>query len=161
MNVRTRFALAAAAAVLMTAGGMLGYWWAQPRTGADHASTSSPAAATADREVLYWYDPMAPDQRFDRPGKSPFMDMQLVPKYADDTGGDRPGIAVAAELRRTLGIRTVAVGRGRLEGALSVPGTIAWDLRREHVVSVPVDAVIQQLHVKAPFDTVRAGQPVA
>ena len=25
------------------------------------------------RRVLYWYDPMVPQQRFDKPGKSPFM----------------------------------------------------------------------------------------
>jgi membrane fusion protein, copper/silver efflux system len=48
---------------------------------------TAPAAAGKqgnDRRVLYWYDPMVPDQHFDRPGKSPFMDMQLVPKYADE-----------------------------------------------------------------------------
>ena len=28
----------------------------------------------------YWYDPMRPAEHFDKPGKSPFMDMQLVPK---------------------------------------------------------------------------------
>ena len=30
-----------------------------------------------ERKVLYWHDPMVPGQRFDKPGKSPFMDMQL------------------------------------------------------------------------------------
>ena len=34
--------------------------------------------------MLYWYDPMVPTQKFDKPGKSPFMDMQLVAKYADE-----------------------------------------------------------------------------
>jgi hypothetical protein len=37
------------------------------------------------KTVLYWYDPMVADKHFDKPGKSPFMDMQLVPKYADGT----------------------------------------------------------------------------
>ncbi|MFP1483081.1 heavy metal-binding domain-containing protein [Escherichia coli] len=27
---------------------------------------------------------MYPNTRFDKPGKSPFMDMDLVPKYADE-----------------------------------------------------------------------------
>ncbi|MDR7232617.1 hypothetical protein J2X45_003726 [Caulobacter sp. BE264] len=36
----------------------------------------APAAGEApDRKILYWYDPMVPAQRFDKPGKSPFMDM--------------------------------------------------------------------------------------
>ena len=37
------------------------------------------------KTVLYWYDPMVADKKFDRPSKSPFMDMQLVPKYAKGT----------------------------------------------------------------------------
>lgn len=40
-------------------------------------------AAEQQRKVLFWYDPMYPNTRFDKPGKSPFMDMDLVPKYAD------------------------------------------------------------------------------
>lgn len=35
------------------------------------------------KTVLYWYDPMVADKHFDKPGKSPFMDMQLVPRYAE------------------------------------------------------------------------------
>ena len=54
--------------------------------------------ASAEREVLYWYDPMVPDQRFDKPGKSPFMDMQLVPKYADDA----PAATTATAEREAL-----------------------------------------------------------
>jgi hypothetical protein len=46
----------------------------------------SEAKASADRKVLYWYDPMYPQQKFDKPGKSPFMDMQMVPQYADTKG---------------------------------------------------------------------------
>ena len=34
------------------------------------------------KTVKYWYDPMVPNQKFDKPGKSPFMDMQLEPKYS-------------------------------------------------------------------------------
>ena len=34
------------------------------------------------KPVLYWYDPMKPDVHLDKPGPSPFMEMELVPKYA-------------------------------------------------------------------------------
>ncbi|KAF1722821.1 efflux RND transporter periplasmic adaptor subunit [Pseudoxanthomonas wuyuanensis] len=117
-----------------------------------------------ERKVLYWYDPMVPDQRFDKPGKSPFMDMQLVPKYASDSDpGDagEVGIAIDPGLRQNLGVRTVVVERGRLASTLRVPGTIGWDLRQEHVVSARLDAIVDRLHVKAPFEPVRAGQPLA
>lgn len=40
------------------------------------ADTASPSPKEA-RKVLFWYDPMYPNTRFDKPGKSPFMDMDL------------------------------------------------------------------------------------
>lgn len=47
------------------------------------AGPSSQPPVKQEPKVLYWYDPMVPDQHFDKPGKSPFMDMELVPKYAE------------------------------------------------------------------------------
>ncbi|HHU9650073.1 TPA: heavy metal-binding domain-containing protein, partial [Escherichia coli] len=44
-----------------------------------------------EKKVLFWYDPMKPDTKFDKPGKSPFMDMDLVPKYADESGDKSSG----------------------------------------------------------------------
>ena len=46
-------------------------------------ATSVPHPVKQEPKVLYWYDPMMPDKHFDQPGKSPFMDMELVPKYAE------------------------------------------------------------------------------
>ncbi|MDM8351152.1 heavy metal-binding domain-containing protein, partial [Pseudomonas sp. sp1636] len=54
---------------------------------AEEQELTTKEAAQTERKVLYWYDPMSPQQKFDQPGKSPFMDMQLVPRYADE-GGD-------------------------------------------------------------------------
>ena len=72
-----------AAIALLALGGALGW-------GASHwhanADTTKPAAT--ERKVLYWYDPMVPGQKFDKPGKSPFMDMQLVPKFAPGAASD-------------------------------------------------------------------------
>lgn len=53
-------------------------------TGANAPKPAPAAAKPPTRKVLYWYDPMVPDKHFDKPGKSPFMDMELVPKYADE-----------------------------------------------------------------------------
>ena len=74
-----------------------------------HAAHGHPApAAQAERKVLYWHDPMYPQQRFDKPGKSPFMDMDLVPVYAE--GADQGGVSVSARITQNLGVRTVVVG---------------------------------------------------
>jgi len=156
-RMKTYTLIAAGAAALLVAGLVGGHWWAQ--RGSAMTVTGPPAAESGGREVLYWYDPMVPGQRFDKPGKSPFMDMQLVPKYADEVS--EGGISIAPGTRQNLGISTVVVERGSLAGTVSVPGTIGWDLRQERVVSARVDAVVDRLFVKAPYEQVRAGQPLA
>ena len=157
MNTTHRSVVIAAVSLGLLATLGLGYWWGRSRDNAPGSTGTD--TASAERKALYWYDPMVPDQHFDKPGKSPFMDMQMVPKYADEatTGG----IAIAPGVRQNLGIRTVVVKRGHLAAAVRVPGTIGWDLRQERVVSARVDAIVERLHVRAPFEPVRAGQPLA
>lgn len=72
---RILMALAGGSA-LLALGTAAGWWWAQP--GSAQAPAAMPEKALAEGRVLYWYDPMYPQQRFDKPGKSPFMDMELV-----------------------------------------------------------------------------------
>ncbi|MDE1923475.1 MAG: efflux RND transporter periplasmic adaptor subunit [Gammaproteobacteria bacterium] len=136
-----------------------GYFWG--RHGASAASRPPAASKSAAHEVLYWYDPMQPDKHFARPGPSPFMaSMQLVPKYA---GGDtdEAGVRVSARVEQNLGMRTALVKRGVLRRELRVPGVLAWDRRRSVAVSARADGVLTRLFVRAPFDHVRAGQPLA
>lgn len=155
MSINIRGSVFAAALLLFAIG--IGVWaWQRGRD----ADTHTTAVASGEREILYWYDPMVPDQHFDRPGKSPFMDMELVPRYAAE-GTTEPGTAIAPVTQRSLGIRTVAVERGQLGGEITVPGTIGWDLRLERVVSARADLIIDRLHVKVPFAKVREGEPLA
>src|SRR3546814_13446847 len=71
------------------------------------------------------------------------------------------GLGMAPGPRQKLGISTVEGELGSLAGTVGVPATIGWDLRQEHVVSARVDAVVDRLFVKAPYEPVRAGQPLA
>jgi Cu(I)/Ag(I) efflux system membrane fusion protein len=159
---RGRATAAGAGLLLLIVGAGSGYWWAR-RDGGDAQVSSTAAAASADesgRPVLYWYDPMYPDQHFDKPGPSPFMDMALVPKYADE-GGGADAVRIAPGIQQNLGIRTAPVEVGALAGEVRVPGTLAWDLRKEEVVSVPVRAIVSRLNVRAPYERVQAGAPLA
>src|SRR3546814_10887448 len=70
-------------------------------------------------------------------------------------------MSIAPVVPQNLGIRTVEVERGRLPGAISVPGTISWDLRVEKVVSARVDASVERVVVKAPYERVQAGESLA
>ena len=135
----------------VTAGFFLG------RSDREPIATRAPASE-ATRKVLYWYDPMAPEQHFDRPGRSPFMDMELVPKYAD--GAAEPGVRIDSGARQNLGVRTAFVEVGRLATSMRVPGTLTWDLREESVVSARVDAQVTDVYEKVPFARVRAGDPL-
>ena len=67
--------------------------------------SSEKANSVAERKVLFWYDPMKPDVKFDKPGKSPFMDMDLVPKYADEND-KTVTVSVSIRPRFRTGIKT-------------------------------------------------------
>ena len=147
--------IGSAAALLLTGLGA-GYFWSRPSGSVADTAMSTGAA---DREAMYWYDPMVPDQHFDKPGKSPFMDMQLVAKYAD--GEKSSGVRIDAMAQQNVGIRTSVVTVGSLQTQLRVPGTLTWDLRHESVVSARVDSIVTRLNVKAPYESVKRGQPLA
>ena len=66
-------------------------------------------AENQERKVLYWTDPMVPGFKSDKPGKSPFMDMEMVPVYADDDGATT--VSVRPEIMQSLGVRTHTVAR--------------------------------------------------
>jgi Cu(I)/Ag(I) efflux system membrane fusion protein len=91
------------------------------------ATAATKVDPATGRKVLYWHDPMVPGKRFDKPGKSPFMDMQLVPVYADDAAdnGDKGGIAVSQGMRQNLGIRTAEVRKGSLDTAVEMSPTMS------------------------------------
>lgn len=156
-NTTSRWMWAIAAAGLLAAGVIGGYRWGE--RSASHVRTAPAERGGDERKVLYWYDPMVPDRHFDKPGKSPFMDMQLVPKYAGDVAGG--GVRIDAGLQQSTGIRTATVEVGRLPSTLRVPGTLTWDLRRESVVSARAEGVVTRLRVKAPYTKVARGQPLA
>src|SRR5579863_3816271 len=91
-----------------------------------------PSGQAASRAApSYWYDPMHAERHFDKPGKSPFMDMQLVPKYADgasDGGGAAANsIAIDSRLVQTLGIRLASVDRSRFARGVDTVGLVTVD----------------------------------
>lgn len=153
---RKNLKLAAAAAGLIVIGGAAGL--ALARFGPGNAD---PVAASAgEREVLYWYDPMTPGQRFDKPGKSPFMDMQLVPRYADEPGA-AAGVRIDPALVQNLGVRFATVRSGTLEGDLTASAVIDYNERDVAVVQSRAAGFVQRVYARAPGDVVAAGAPLA
>ena len=66
-------------------------------------------AEDQERKVLYWTDPMVPGFKSDKPGKSPFMDMEMVPVYEEN--GSATTVSVRPEIIQSLGVRTHTVAR--------------------------------------------------
>jgi len=100
-------------------------WYAVPRT-TETAAPTATAGAEKERKVLYWTDPMAPGFRSDKPGKSPFMDMELVPVYEDSAGN---AVSIQPEIVQSLGVRTHQVTRGTPPRRLVTTGYIFRDNR--------------------------------
>jgi Cu(I)/Ag(I) efflux system membrane fusion protein len=125
------------------------------------AAPASAAAPAADKPVLYWHDPMVPGAKFDKPGKSPFMDMQLVPVYADSGSGADAGVAISPRAQQNLGVRTAEVVRGTLAPRVEASGSVTWNERSVAVVPARANGFVEKLHVRALFDTVARGQPLA
>src|SRR5476649_703190 len=68
----------------------------------DTAQSAAKMAAASDKKLLYWHDPMVPGQKFDKPGKSPFMDMQLVPVYGG-ADSDDGSVTISPRIQQNLG----------------------------------------------------------
>ncbi len=153
---RRSLKLAAAAAGLIIIGGVAGLALARfGPGGGDPVATSA-----GEREVLYWYDPMTPGQRFDKPGKSPFMDMQLVPRYADEEPG-AAGVRIDPALVQNLGVRFATVRSGTLEGDLTASAVVDYNERDVAVVQTRASGFVQRVYGRAPGDVIAAGAPLA
>jgi membrane fusion protein, copper/silver efflux system len=125
-----------------------------------------PSKRAANQEVpSYWYDPMHPSQHFDKPGKSPFMDMQLVPKYgarAMSDGKDAPAnIEIDPRVVQTLGIRLATVEQGSFARVVDTVGLVAVDEHRIEAIQVREPGWVERLDVRAVGDAVRRGQLLA
>jgi Cu(I)/Ag(I) efflux system membrane fusion protein len=148
-----------AATVLVVGGFYAGRHTASHDAGAAAPSVAASSVATSDRKVLYWHDPMVPAQRFDKPGKSPFMDMQLVPVYADEAS--TAGVNVSPAVQQNLGLRTATVKRADVSSSFDAVGTVQFDERLSTVVQTRVAGYVEQLAVRAPMEQVHKGQPLA
>ena len=103
---------------------------------------------------------MVPGQRFDKPGKSPFMDMQLVPVYADGDP-DAKGVAIDPGIQQSLGIRLAKVHRADVSSSFDAIGAVQFDERLTTSVQTRVAGYVERLSVRAPMERVRKGQALA
>ena len=115
------------------------------------------------RKILYYHDPMVPGNKFDKPAKSPFMDMMLVPVYADSEGdgSKASNVTISPRIQQNLGVRTAAVTEGTLAPQVAAVGSIAFNERDQVILQARANGYVERLHVRATLDRVVKGQALA
>lgn len=151
-----------------------GYGIARLGSANDHdaAITANSGTAMAPeksaRRILYWFDPMMPTQHFEKPGKSPFMDMELQPKYAEeiaddadaDTDADNGGLTISSAMTQTLGIRLATVAQRTVSPTFDAIGLTQLDGSNVAIVQARTAGFVQRVHLHAPGETIAAGRPL-
>ncbi len=164
MNRKTRKLTTVLTGILLVVAGMAtGWWWGQRAPSQGPEAISADRKPSKEREVLYWYDPMSPQHHFDKPGKSPFMDMDLVPKYASDDAADQPGdfsLRISPQITQNIGLREATVTRIPLETAIEATGLLAFNGRELAIEQTRSAALVERVWPLAPGDVIAAGQPL-
>ena len=159
---RNRPALVAAALLLTFLLGMLVY------TLLSDGGTSSGSAEGevvngvvqdgGGKTVLYWYDPMLPNERYPGPGKSS-MGMELIPKYADEVGDG--GVRVSPAMIQNLGIRVVRAQMRDIAPTVPAVGRVEFDERLVAEVQTLTPGFVETLAVRAEGEPVARGRRIA
>ena len=140
------------------AAGAIGFGVARFTTPSESPPTQ---AERGKRKILYWYDPMVPQERHEGPGLSS-MGMQTIPKYADEGGaGEAPGVRVDPSVMQNLGVRLATAEYGMIESDLTVSGTIDFNQRNVAIVQARAGGFVQRVYDRAPGDVIGAGAPLA
>ena len=124
---------------------------------------SSKQPAPGERKVLYWYDPMHPAYKSDKPGIAPDCGMTLVAKYADDQSmAKMPAgtVTISQEKQSLAGVRTALVERKSLVRDIRTNAQIVADETRIAHVHVKVAGYIDKVYVDFVGQLVKKGQPL-
>lgn len=143
--------LVVAGVVALGVVGAGGYWLG--------ANRSNGAAPEGQRQVLYWYDPMRPEVHFNEPGRSPFMAMDLVPRYADEAQGGA-GVRIDPGVVQNLGVRLATVERSTIARSVLAAGVITFNERSIAIVQARSGGFVERMHGRAVGDVVAAGAPI-
>lgn len=129
----------------------------------DMANMPGMSTKAGDRKVLYWYDPMHPAYKSDKPGIAPDCGMTLVPKYAEDQSMAKMPVGtvtISPEKQVLAGVRTAVVQRKSLVRDIRTTAQIVADETRIAHVHVKVAGYIDQVYVDFVGQLVKKGQPL-
>jgi RND family efflux transporter MFP subunit len=129
-----------------------------------HKHAAMPPSGMGERKILYWYDPMHPAYRSDKPGIAPDCGMKLVPMYADETPAGAQmasgAVTISPQMQQLMGVRTTVVKRENVFRTIRTTGQVAADETRIAHVHVKVSGWIDKVYVDFVGQLVKKGQPL-
>jgi len=130
---------------------------------AGHAGQPSAASKQGERKVLYWYDPMNPAHRTDKPGKAS-DGMDLVPMYADTNESNEnlpPGsVMISPQKQQLIGVRTATVERQHVQREIRAVGRVTFDETKVSHIHTKVTGYIEDVFVDFVGKAVKKGDPL-
>ena len=139
-------------------------------TTAAAAPVSPPASRPTPpaKKILYWVDPMVAGYKSDKPGKSPFMDMDLVPVYEDGSTGETKehavsgyvGVNVSSDRQQAIGVRLGKAEVRDLTKTIRTVGRVTFDETLNHQIHAKFEGFVERLYVDFTGKPVRKGQPL-
>ena len=133
-------------------------------SGAARSQTAqaSPKPASGERKILYWYDPMHPSYKSDKPGTAPDCGMDLVPKYEGEANEDTAEgtVNVTPSRQQLMGVRTATVEQKPLVRDIRTTAQVVPDETRIAHIHVKVPGYVDKVYVDFVGQLVKKGQPV-
>jgi membrane fusion protein, copper/silver efflux system len=128
------------------------------------AANLSKPASSGELKILFWYDPMHPAYKSDKPGIAPDCGMQLIPKYAEEDAGANTmaegTVKIAPDRQQLIGVRTSTVEREPLVRSVHTTGQITADETKIEHVHVKISGYIDKVYVDYIGQLVKKGQPL-
>ena len=92
------------------------------------AKAASPPPAPGERKILYWYDPMHPQYKADKPGKARIAAWICVPIPDATAASVAPGsVNISPDKQQLIGVRTARVERQSLVRDVRTTGQVTAD----------------------------------
>ena len=126
--------------------------------GYEFAISGQAQTQSGGRSILYWYDPMVPNEHYRGPGKSS-MGMPLQPKYADE--GAQGGVTVSPAMQQNLGVRLAKVEIRDISPVFRSVGHVDFDQRLVTQVQTLTPGFVESLSVRAEGEPIGAGRVIA
>ena len=122
-------------------------------------TTPATTAATSERKVKYWWDPMlSPPYIADKPGKSP-MGMDLIAVYEDQVSGGS-GVTIDPVIVQNMGVRVAMVTTGSVTRDVRAVGYLEEAQPNARDVNLRISGWVEKLNADTVGMALSKGAPL-